>query len=233
MYRVNWDGRIAKTNPVTFYIPDADNPYEGEDMGSLVIPGKYFASLQLVKNDGSTEKLTEPVAFNIVSLNNASIPITDKQSLQSFYVKLADFRKVVLGTSSYRQEMRNKIKFIKTGLQQAQGNNLNLLTDVKQIEKKLDEIDLILDGDQSLAKREFETLPGIVEQTENIIGGLYGTTVMQSKTYEDSFEKIKKKFTLVYKQIKEADDALNTLEKKLDTTGLPYTPGRLPVYNQN
>jgi photosystem II stability/assembly factor-like uncharacterized protein len=233
MYRINWDGRTARTNPITFYTPDADNPYEGEDVGSLVIPGKYFASLHLIKNDGTLEKLSEPVSFNIISLNNASIPVADKQVLQNFYVKLADFRKIVLGTSSYRQEMRNKIKFIKAGLQQSQGNNLNLLADVKQIEKKLNEIDLAFDGDQSLAKREFETLPGLVGETENIIGGLYGTSVIQSKTYEDNFEKIKKKFSQVYKQVKEADETLDALEKKLDSSGLPYTPGRLPVYIQN
>jgi photosystem II stability/assembly factor-like uncharacterized protein len=232
MYRVTWDGRMAKTSPVTFYTPDPDNPYEGDDQGSLVIPGKYSASLSLVKSDGSLEKLCEPVAFNIVSLNNASLPVTDKAALNAFYIKLADFRKIVLGTESYKSEMRNRIKYIKTGLQQSQGNNLSLLADVKQIEKKLDEVDLEMDGDASLAKREFETLPGLVGQIENIVSNLYGTTAMHSKTYEESFDRVKKKFVVVYKQVKEIDDALRAVEKKSDSTGLPYTPGRLPVFNQ-
>jgi len=233
MYRVNWDGRMARTNPISFYTPDPDNPYEGEDMGPLVIPGKYFASLHLVKSDGSAETLAEPVAFTINSLNNATIPVADKKALQAFYIKLAELRKVVLGTSSYRHEMRNRIKFIKTGLQQSQGNNLNLLAEVKQVEKKLEEIDMALDGDRSLEKREFETVPGLVGQIENVIGNLYGTTAMQSKTYEDVYEKVKKQFGGVYSQVKTTDETLRGLEKKLDSTGLPYTPGRFPVYNGN
>ncbi len=233
VYRITWDGRTAKTNPITFYVPDADNPYESEDGGHLVIPGKYFAALYLVKSDGSNEKLCEPVAFTINSLNNASIPVPDKQALHAFYLKLADLRKVVLGTSSYRSEMRNRIKFIKAGLQQAQGNNLSLLADLKQIEKKLDEVDLALDGDNSMAKREYETLPGLTGQVGSVIEGLYGTTAMPSKTFEDVYEKVKKQFGLVYTNVKSADDALRNLEKKLDTIGLPYTPGRLPVYIGN
>jgi len=146
---------------------------------------------------------------------------------------LAELRKVVLGTSSYRHEMRNRLKFIKTGLQQSQGNTLSLIAEAKQIEKKLDEIDRVMDGDNSLARREFETLPGLVEQIENVIGNLYGTTSMQSKTYEDVYEKVKKQFGSVYANVKTTDEALRTLEKKLDTTGLPYTPGRFPVYNGN
>ncbi|HXB41261.1 MAG TPA: glycosyl hydrolase [Bacteroidia bacterium] len=233
MYRVTWDGRIARTTPVSFYVPDADNPYESEDVGPLVIPGKYSALLMLVKNDGSTEKLTEPVTFNINSLNNASIPVADRQALHVFYLKLAELRKVVLGTSSYRSDMRNRIKFIRAALQQAQGNNLNLLVELKQIEKKLDEIDLVMDGDNSLTKREFETIPGLVGQIENIIGGLYGTTVSPSKTYEDVYQKVKKQFGSVYNNVKNTDETLRNLEKKLDNNGLPYTPGRLPVYNGN
>lgn len=231
MYRVNWDGRMARTNPISFHTPDPDNPYEGEDVGPLVIPGKYFVSLHLVKSDGSTETLAQPVAFNINSLNNATIPVADQKALQAFYLKLADLRKIVLGTSSYRNEMRNRIKFIKTGLQQSQGNTLALIAEVKQLEKKLDEVDMALDGDNSLARREFETVPGLVGQIENVIGNLYGTTGMQSKTYEDVYEKVKKQFSAVYASVKSADEALRGLEKKLDSTGLPYTPGRLPVYN--
>lgn len=233
MYRVNWDGRMARTNPISFYTPDPDNPYEGEDVGPLVIPGKYFASLHLIKPDGTNETLVEPVAFNINSLNNASIPVSDRKALHAFYQKLADLRKVVLGTSSYKNEMRSRIKFIKTGLQQSQGNTISMLADVKQIEKKLDEIDLAMDGDASLAKREFETVPGLVGQIEGVIGNLYGTTVMQSKTYEDVYDKVKKQFGVVYNNVKTTDELLRNLEKKLDSTGLPYTPGRLPLYNGN
>ena len=232
LYRVNWDGRMARTTPITFNTVDVNNPYESDDVGPLVIPGKYFATVYLVKNDGTNEKLTEPMMVEIQSLNNASIPVADKQSLKNFYIKLADVRKVILGTSSYKGEMRNKLKFIKAGLQQSQGNNLNLLAEVKQIEKSLDEVDLLMDGDQSLAKREFEVLPGLVAQIEGIIGGLYSSTSYQTKTYEDAFASLKKKFSSVYKQFKSADEALNTLEKKLNASGLPYTPGRLPDYYQ-
>ena len=229
--RVNWDGRMARTVPITFNHADPDNPYEGEDQGPLVIPGKYFVSLYLISAEGNATQLAGPAPFNIYSLNNASLPVPDRSDLQSFYNHLADFRKSLLGTSSYRQEMRSHIKFIKAGLQQSQGNNLNLLADLKKIEKQLDAIDLDLDGDASLAKREFPTVPGLIAQTENIVGNLYSCTSMPGKTYQDAFEKVKKKFATTYLAIQTADGNLKSLEKKLDEAGLPYTPGRLPAFN--
>lgn len=59
-----------------------------------------------------------------------------------------------------------------------------------------------MNGDASLAKREFETTPSINGRIGNIVGGLWSTTAAPSQTYIQSYEIAQKQFASIYKEIK-------------------------------
>lgn len=230
--RITWDGRMNKTSAVSFYSPDPDDPYASDDNGPMALPGKYTATLVLVK-DGKTEKLGDAREFNIITLNSHTIPVEDVNALKEFYTNLSEFRRIVSGTSEFTSEMQNRVRYIKHGLMQSDGNTLELLKETKEIETKLNNIDLALNGDRSMARREFETLPGISGLIEGMVGGLFATTTTQPKTYEETLIMAKRKFGFVYGEVKATKILLESLEKKLDKLAVPYTPGRLPEYNGN
>jgi len=222
MFRMIWNGRLEKTSPVTFYQPDPNNPYESEDQGPMAIPGKYNVTIKLIVNN-EVKFVSKTETFLLRSINENKV-----QENKSFNADLAEFRRIVLGVSSYVNEMNSRLTFIKKGALQT--NDLTLLKDIEVIEEKLYQINLLLNGDASLAQREFETLPGIIGSIEGIVGGLWSTTEMATNTYKEKLISLKTKFGGVYSDVLTAKTLLDALENKLEQLKVPYTPGRLPYW---
>jgi hypothetical protein len=87
-----------------------------------------------------------------------------------------------------------------------------------------------MNGDVIIAAREFEVKSGIIGSLEGIVGNLWATSQIPSKTYEDKLLDIKKKFTPVYSEILDLKAGLELLELLLEQMKFPSTPGRLPVW---
>ena len=228
MNRLTWDGRYARTSAVNFYTPSPDNPYEGEDVGAMAIPGEYFVSADLIK-EGNSTNLIPKTKFNIRTLNRSTIP-TDKIKLDQFSKSLANFRNTVSSCDAFRAELVNRLRYVKEAVLVAQGLSPELLKEVKSIETKLQKLEFEFNGDASLARREFETLPGINGMVEGIVGGLWSVTSQQTGTYEEVLVKAKNKFKPAYNLLKETKKQLEQLESKLDALNAPFTPGRFPEY---
>ncbi|MEN9346011.1 MAG: hypothetical protein RLZZ60_1480 [Bacteroidota bacterium] len=217
-----WNGRYDKTSPITFYVPDPNNPYEGDDQGALAMPGKYTIQCLIVK-DLKVVTNSESQTFELQSL----YPIT---SDPKFNQKLADFRAVVLGVNQYMDHLNNKMSFIKQGMNQLA--SVSYLNNISEIERLTHDIQLKLHGDGALASREFEVLPGLVGALEGIVGGLWSTSQTPSTTYLNKFDQIQIDFTPVYEQVKQLDEKVKALEQLLNDSKFPYTPGRLPAWSK-
>ena len=217
-----WNGRYDKTSPITFYVPDPNNPYEGDDQGALAMPGKYTIQCLLVK-DLKVLTNSESQTFELRSL----YPIS---SDPKFNQKLADFRAVVLGVNQYMDHLNNKMSFIKQGMNQLA--SVGYLNNISEIERLTYDIQLKLHGDGALASKEFEVLPGLVGALEGIVGGLWSTSQTPSTTYLNKFDQIQIDFAPVYEQVKQLDEKVKALEQLLNDSKFPYTPGRLPVWSK-
>lgn len=220
--RLVWNGRMERTSPITFYTPDPSNPYEGEDQGPMALPGDYTIELQLVKNY-RISLLTGPVGFKIKTLHPMKSDI-------KFNKELADFRRVVLGVDAYCNEIKNRLSFVKQGINQI--NQQDLLRQIGLIEEQIKKYNLVMHGDGSMASREFETLPGLIGSLEGIVGNLWATTEMPTTTYTSRLKEIKANFKSVYQQVQDIDTLMKSLELQLDKNKFPYTPGRLPDWNE-
>ena len=158
------------------------------------------------------------------------MPVPDQKEMMEFNRALGEFRRVVGGSDAYIGNMSERLKYLKAGLQKGPSSSLNLLTDIKQIEDQIKDISFVMHGDGSLAKREFETLPGLTGSLENIAGSTWGNSLGATTTYKEKLTEIKEKFKTVYAQISDASKKLSDLEAKAETMKLPATPGRLPKY---
>lgn len=221
-YTLIWDGRLAATSPVTFYTPNPDNPYEGEDRGPMAVPGKYSIELML-----NYQNKLESLATSTFTIK----PLTNNNWLanNNFNKDIAEFRRVVLGVNSYCTEAKNKINYIKA-LNVVK--NENIKSKLFQIEELLNKINLQMNGDGSIASREFETLPGIVGSIEGIVGNLWATTELSTTTYKEKLEEVKNKFKVTYTDAEMLQTLLVQLEKDLEILQLPYTPGRFPIWKR-
>ena len=229
--RITWNGRYDVTSPVNFQTPDESNPYYSPDEGPVAIPGKYFIKLDKVQN-GKVENLVEKTAFTISTLNQSTLPLPDQQKLLAFNKDISEFRRVVLGTYDYYENLKERIKFLKKGVLNGNVNAVGLLADIKAFEAKKLPIDIALNGDASLAKHEFETLPGLIGSVEGIVGGSWGQAMGPTQTMTEKYGKLKAEFKTIYNSIIELNVLVEAIEQKAESLKIPGTPGRLPVFEK-
>jgi hypothetical protein len=142
-------------------------------------------------------------------------------------------RRVASAADQYREELANKIKYMKETVIQTPALPLTISKNIYDLEKRLTEVNDQLNGDDVLSKREFETLPSLNGRINNIIGGLWGTTSAPSNTYLQSYELAVKDFAPVLSELKSIGAEVKKLDDLLEKSGAPYTPGRVPVWNGN
>jgi hypothetical protein len=107
---------------------------------------------------------------------------------------------------------------------------MTYMTELKAIENKLKEVGVVLNGDGSLAKREFETVSGMLGFVEAIVSGTWSQSLGLTDTYNEKLNELKPQFKVLYNDVVELNNKLVSLENKLDDLKLPSTPGRLPKY---
>lgn len=228
--RIVWDFRYASPGPVTFYTPDPTNPYDQPEEGHLAMPGNYKVSLSKFE-DGKITELVPAQPFTIKSLNAATLPATDKKAVDVFSKKVSELRRATGAADSYKGELNNKIKFIKSAILSA-SNPLTGMTDqVAAIEKRITEADKKLNGDGTLAKREFETPPSINGRVGSIEYAVWNSSCAPTQTSMQSYDVAAKQFSEVLRELKSIDSEIKKMEDVLEQNKAPYTPGRIPEWN--
>ena len=196
------------------------------------MPGTYKVSMSKFE-DGVYTELVAPTAFKTVALNNASLPLGDRKQLDQFSRKAAELRRATSAASSYYSQLVNKLRYIKPVLIETAGIPPATTKEVYDIEKRLNSVSIQLNGDATLSRREFETLPSINERIQTITGALWRTTAAAPNAFIQSYELAAKQFEPVLNELKSIGDAISKLEAELEKQGAPYTPGRVPAWKKN
>jgi hypothetical protein len=227
--RIVWDFRTAAKGPIDFTVFDESKVFSSPDQGILVLPGTYKVTLSKFE-DGVYSELAAPQTFKIVALNMASMAATDKKALNDFGKKVEELHRVVDGTEAFRSELLNKIKYIKQAALETAGADQSLTAEILALEKRLKDAGTKLNGDASLSRREFEAPTSINARIGSMMNGMISSTAAPTKTFVNSYEAAVRQFTPVHKEVKAIDENIKKLEQKLEQTGAPYTPGRLPEW---
>ncbi|MBK8448918.1 MAG: glycosyl hydrolase [Saprospiraceae bacterium] len=225
--RILWDFRYAPFGPVDLSTFDESFVFSSPEIGYRALPGTYTLSISKFENGIYTD-LGVSQTFNVKALNVTSLAVADKKSLDDFSKKLAELRRITSAVDAYRNELVDKLKYFKQAILETPKLPLEISKQIFDLEKRLHSVNVLMNGDASLAKREFETTPSINGRIGNIVGGLWSTTAAPSQTYIQSYEIAQKQFASIYKEIKNINMDFEKLEQILETHKSPYTPGRLP-----
>ncbi len=220
--KVVWNFRYAPTGPIKLKTRKSGR-YGSEDVGQLALPGKYTVTAYLSSN-GKTEKLTEPKAFEIELLNNATLPATDKKALLAFQKEVAELRRSADGAERLLGEMHNKLKYIKVAIETTPNVDLELLSKVKKLELAMHKTSIELYGDGDLSKHEYETYPGLSSRIGIVIYGMWNSTAAPTTTAKNNIKIAKEEYVPVLAEIQNYVTEVANLEKALGVS--PYTPGR-------
>ena len=228
--RVSWNFRYDSPGPVNFNAPDPSNPYDVPEEGHLVMPGKYNVTLSKFE-DGRFTQLAGPVSFTAKALNWQSATAGEQEQLMAFARKVFSIRRAAAGANEFRNELNEKLKFLKVAAQSTPGVPAELTAKIYEIENALVGINNNLNGDASLARREKETVPSINGRIESLEYSLWNATATPTQTSYQSYRVAADRLPGVLKALNQAASDLENIEKTLEQKGAPYTPGRLPVWS--
>lgn len=225
--RIVWDFHTAVKGPVDFTPFDESQVFSSPDQGIFVLPGDYKVSLSKFE-DGVYTELVSPQPFKVEALNMATMAATDKKALSDFGKKAEELHRAVDGTDAYRNELVNKLRYMKQAVMETPALDQSLVKEMINLERRLAEANKKLNGDASLSRREFEAPPSINFRIGNIMGGLLSSTAAPTSTFMNSYNQAAKEFAPVLAEIKAVGEEVKKLELKLEQSGAPYTPGRVP-----
>lgn len=227
--RVVWDFRYPSTKPSSLKKSEP-SIFGSAVVGPMALPGKYKVSMMKVV-DGVIYDLVGPKEFVCKSLGGATLPAQDKPALLAFQQEVAEFSRIVRGTSSYVDELSGKLKLMEVAVKEAPGANEPLLSDIRKIEQEIADIRLTLNGDDSMAKRSYPTSPSITGRVGSIVYGILETSSAPTETMKQSLQVAEEMFSDVYPRVKKLGETdIPGIEDKLDKAGAAFTPGRLPEW---
>ncbi|MEP7252640.1 MAG: hypothetical protein ABI683_09680 [Ginsengibacter sp.] len=227
IHRITWDFRTDPSDAITFVPFNEENPFSSAPRGIFVLPGNYTVSLGKYEM-GSYTQLVPPQPFFIEALNMASMGAADKKTLYEFGKKAAELSRAVDGTNEYRTELVNKLKYMKEAIIKTPSIKENVLETITELNNRLVDVGVKLNGDVALTKREFDAPPSISSRVGAIMDGMLTTTAGATNTFINSYTEAAKEFAPVLQEVRAIDAEVNKLDRILETNKAPYTPGRLP-----
>jgi len=229
LQKIVWDFRYATPAPVLGRVTLApDQLFGGEENGHLAMPGEYTVSLSRYE-DGKLTELAGPVTFNCKLLQQSSLPVNMEENVK-FYKQVSALRKAASATSDLYGNMRNRLNNINAATQDMLAPPKAILEKAYALVQELNAIGIQLNGDQSRARREFETPPSINGRIGDIEGGVWNSTSAITETYKNDYAIASKGLTAVLAAMRKLDTEIKALEKELDLNKAPYTPGRWPEW---
>jgi photosystem II stability/assembly factor-like uncharacterized protein len=224
--RFHWNLRYTLQNPISFRKSSFYNPFSSSDEGTLVEPGTYTVQMELFEN-GELRKLTDPVSFNVVGLDNTVMPAEDRAEKVAFQRQVMQLSADLQACRKIMEESSNKLKHIKEAIKRSELPYESLSKEVLVIESKLKDARVSLYGDPVKRRLDISQVQNPASRIGKINYQQKYSTSAPTKTHRDSYSIAKEQITEIKKDIEAIYNVdIKQLEKKLFESGAPYTPGR-------
>lgn len=210
--RFTWDGKVARQ----------DAPRRG---AYLVAPGTYSAQL-VGFAQGSFDTLTSVKTFEVKHLNNLTLPSTDG-TLLAFQERVnAASRRYDRFEMTYRETV-SLAKDLYEALKYTPSANPADVQSVLSVQTALEAMNIVLNGDASLSKREFEALPGLGDRLSTATWGSYGMRSEVTGTMRAQLDYVEAALPALEKELLALQSKLKALETQSIKDGAPYVRGGL------
>jgi len=232
-HRVAWDLRYPPSNPTRVEPPrEEPAPWDLRERGPLAMPGSYRVSLAR-RVGGAVTELVPPQPFEVVALGAATLKAPDAAAQLAFQQKTARLQRAVLGSVEVVKETRDRLTRIRKAIDDTPDATPELAARVRELERRLADLDVRLRGDQVLAERNEPTPNSIVDRIQGVVAAHWATTQAPTTTMKNAYAIAADEFTDVLaglKQLVEVD--LEALEAAMEKAGAPWTPGRVPAWQK-
>jgi hypothetical protein len=230
-HRVAWDLRYPSSTPTRLKPSGEENPFVNPDMGPLVAPGTYRVGLA-ERVDGKVRPLGAPQSFTATPLGNASLPARDREALLAFQEATARLQRAVMGAAGALRESRSRIEFLKKALDDTPGADPRLAGEARALDARLADLDVALNGDETVARRNEPTPPSILDRVQTVVNGQWVTSTSDAtRTHRRGYEIAAAEFAEWLPKLRALlTEDLPQLERRAEAAGAPWTPGRVPEW---
>ncbi len=226
-HRVAWDLHYPPASPISL---DEPEPGRGGPDGPLAAAGTY--RVQLAKRvDGVLTPLGEPKTFRTEPLGLSSLPAGDQRQVLDFHAKVARLQRAAMGASSMIDETKTRVELLKKAVEVTPGADPALYAQLEGIEGRLEDLEIDLAGDTTIAKRNEPVPPAIIDRLYQILFGAWGSTSAPTATHQEGYRIAAEQLGPVLDKLRTLVEVdLKKIEGQLDAAGAPWTPGRVPVW---
>jgi hypothetical protein len=233
LQRIVWNLRYPE---LTLGRSAGDDDDDDDNGSNFVLPGAYTVSIS--KRVGAvTTQITEPTTFNVVPLNNTSLPAPDRKALLDFQRKTANLYRAAQGASDLAGSTKAKLAAMKKALMetattQAQSAQaLTLRDELSGLEQRLNLLLRNLRGDQILAGRNENVPNAILDRLGQIAYEESRSTSQPTQEHLNGYAIAAQEFEQELAKLKQlVESDIPRIEKLLEAFGAPYTPGRMPEW---
>jgi len=232
-HRVTWNLREPAAALPRPRPPETDDDlFFEEPAGPLVMPGVY--KVQLAKRvDGVVTPLGRPQEFAVGVDGMEALAPADSKALFEFQQKVTRLQRAVSGSLEAANALSQRIEQIKRALDHTPGAEEKWKEEARSLEKHNREILKALRGDVVMRGRNENTPPAIVERVQEIVGSRRLSLARPTTTQREQFQVAGAEFAQELAKLRRLIDVdLRAVEKHLDAIGAPWTPGRLPEWNE-
>ncbi|HSB60733.1 MAG TPA: glycosyl hydrolase, partial [Vicinamibacteria bacterium] len=232
LHRVAWDLRLPPSTPTSLKPLPEDNPFVEPPRGPLVVPGAYTVSFA-GRVDGVPAPFGSPQRFEVAPLSLASLPAPDRGELLGFQKKTARLQRAVLGAIEAAQEAQDRLKHVKKALLDTPAADPKLEADARAIEGRLDDVLVALRGDEVMRARNEPVPLAIADRVAAIVTGQWTSTSGITGTNREAYRIAAEAFAGELEKLRAlVEGDLRGLAEAMESAGAPWTPGRVPAWQE-
>ncbi|MEQ1831972.1 MAG: glycosyl hydrolase [Candidatus Eisenbacteria bacterium] len=229
LHRATWDLRTSPTGPIALQPPSDPAPWDSPDRGYMLAPGTYKVQLYRYES-GKLAALGAPQSVNCEPLNLASIAPADQQALRDFNHKTAALARAISAADAHRGSLAGVLPYLEAAAMSVRELATEDIAELAAIRQALKQVNTKLTGDNILTRYEGQPRMSLKGRTDLIIGSLWNTTSGPTGTYERAYQEARASFGPVLAELRTLHERTQALAERLERKGAPYTPGRMPVW---
>ncbi len=224
IHRIAWDLTYPDLAPVS------KSTKINKKAGFPAMPGDYKVVIfENVNNVISS--VSDTVTFTAKVLENTTLPAENRKELVDFQKKLAKMQQAATGAGKALNELEERVDLINKALMTSPMVRKNLLQKAREIEMKLQKLDIALNGNPSISKRNANQPPSINDRMFYLLYGMWKTTSSPTESQKMTYSIIAEELSPVLEKMRTIKNVdISSLESKMQELNSPWTPGRIPEW---
>ncbi|MCM2270314.1 MAG: glycosyl hydrolase, partial [Thermoanaerobaculia bacterium] len=230
LHRVAWDLRLPPPDPARLTPPRLVNAYSSIPLGPMVAPGEFTVSLER-RVGGETTTLAGPQPFAVRALAATTLTAPDRDALEAFLRDASALQRAALGASSLVGETLERVALVQRAVDDSTASDPALGVEARRLARELRALEVVLDGDAAVARRQDPVPPALVDRSTYIVYVHWSSTSAPTATSRRQYELASAELGDVVSRLRAVVERdLPALEAKLDAVAAPWTPGRVPSW---